>query len=190
MAFAASDAIWGADLAPYVEEDVARIATAIAQYEVVSILVSSADRSRLESLIGSTSNINIIEFELNDLWMRDTGPVFVREVCVALLCVALPGHPLLAPSFGVASCGACARGRSGWYRREQVPPVKLGHMPHAEPSFVLYAPRLDPGCCLRARTVLRRTVEPVEKKRAFSRHPLQVHHSLCDTAPTPSQDFL
>ena len=34
-----------------------------------------------------------------------------------------------------------------------------------EPSFVLYALRLNPGCCLRAHTVLRRTVEPVRKKK-------------------------
>ena len=37
-------------------------------------------------------------------------------------------------------------------------------MMHVEPSFVLYALRLDPGCCLRAHTVLSGTVEPEKKK--------------------------
>ena len=35
-------------------------------------------------------------------------------------------------------------------------------MMHVEPSFVLYALLLDPGCRLRAHTVLIGTVEPVE----------------------------
>ena len=35
-------------------------------------------------------------------------------------------------------------------------------MMHVEPSFVLYALLLDPGCCLRAHTVLIEPVEPVE----------------------------
>ena len=37
-------------------------------------------------------------------------------------------------------------------------------MMHVEPLFVLYALCLDPGYCVRAHTVLRRTVEPVEEK--------------------------
>ena len=47
--------------------------------------------------------------------------------------------------------------------------VRLGHMMHVEPPFVLYALHLDPGCCLRAHTVLNGTVELVEpdkKKRS------------------------
>ena len=35
-------------------------------------------------------------------------------------------------------------------------------MMHVEPSFVLYALRLDPGCCLRAHNLLLATVETVE----------------------------
>ena len=39
-------------------------------------------------------------------------------------------------------------------------------MMHVEPSFVLYALLLDPGCCLRAHTVLSGTVEPVNKQQS------------------------
>ena len=38
-------------------------------------------------------------------------------------------------------------------------------MMHAEPSFALYALLLDPGCCLRAHTVLSGTVDPERKKK-------------------------
>ena len=47
-------------------------------------------------------------------------------------------------------------------------------MMHVEPSFVLYALRLDPGFCLRAHAVLSGTVEPVEpeekKREELGRH--------------------
>ena len=39
-------------------------------------------------------------------------------------------------------------------------------MMHVEPSFVVYALRLDLGCCLRAHIVLCTTGEPMQKKRA------------------------
>ena len=38
-------------------------------------------------------------------------------------------------------------------------------MMHVEPSFVLYALLLDPGCCLRAHTVLSGTVELLSQKK-------------------------
>ena len=43
--------------------------------------------------------------------------------------------------------------------------MKLGHMIHVEPWFVLYALRVDPSYCLRAHIVLRRAVEPVIKRK-------------------------
>jgi hypothetical protein len=42
---------------------------------------------------------------------------------------------------------------------------------HVEPSFVLYALRFDPGCCLRVHTVLRRPVELVIKKKSGTQCP-------------------
>ena len=46
---------------------------------------------------------------------------------------------------------------------ETVPQVKLEQMTNVEPSFVLYALLLDPGCCLRAHITLIELVEPEEK---------------------------
>ena len=40
-------------------------------------------------------------------------------------------------------------------------------MANVEPSFVLYALLLDPGCCLRAHFVLIELVEPGQKKKMF-----------------------
>ena len=48
-------------------------------------------------------------------------------------------------------------------------------MMHVEPSFVLYALLLDPGCCLRAHTVLIDTVEPAEPEK---RSPMQSVRAL------------
>ena len=49
---------------------------------------------------------------------------------------------------------------------ETVPQVKLEHMINVEPSFVLYALLLDPGCCMRAHIILIELVEPEGKKRS------------------------
>ena len=50
---------------------------------------------------------------------------------------------------------------------------------HVEPSSVLYALLLDPGCCLRAHAVLIGTVEPVE--------PEGEKHTLVFTLPPMSE---
>ncbi|WP_086661683.1 agmatine deiminase family protein [Lentzea kentuckyensis] len=78
MAFAANERIWGRDLAPRVKRDLATIATTIARFEPVSMLVRADDLEQARSLIGS-ANVELVTAELDDLWMRDTGPVFVRE---------------------------------------------------------------------------------------------------------------
>lgn len=75
MAFAASSAIWGADLVLPVQDALARIANAIVLYEPVNMLVKQSDlvlaRQKLDP------KVNLLVAELDDLWMRDTGPVFV-----------------------------------------------------------------------------------------------------------------
>ena len=68
--------------------------------------------------------------------------------------------------------------------QETIPQVKLEHMTNVEPSFVLYALLLDPGCCLRAHIILIKLVEPGGKKRiATSRMKrsriLILHHGRC-----------
>lgn len=75
MAFAASERIWVRDLTA-VRRDLATIATTIARFEPVSMLVRAADLEQARSLMGS--GVELVTAELDDLWMRDTGPVFVR----------------------------------------------------------------------------------------------------------------
>ena len=77
MAFGASRAIWGAKLQPEVQRNLAAIALAIAKYEPVSMLVRSGDLPLAQSLMGS--QVQLVPCPLDDLWVRDTGPVFVRN---------------------------------------------------------------------------------------------------------------
>ncbi|WP_218579961.1 agmatine deiminase family protein [Nocardia cyriacigeorgica] len=77
MAFGASERIWGAELLPEVQRNLATIATTIARFEPVSMLVRPDEMGLAQSLIGH-ANVELIPTEIDDLWMRDTGPVFVN----------------------------------------------------------------------------------------------------------------
>jgi agmatine deiminase len=74
MAFGASKEIWD-DLLPYVQADLARIAKTIRQFETVTMLVRPEDHRLAAKLCGD--QIELIDAPLDDLWIRDTGPVFV-----------------------------------------------------------------------------------------------------------------
>jgi agmatine deiminase len=76
MAFGASARIWGNALLPEVQRNLATIARTIAKYEPVSMLVRQSDHALAKRLIG-TANVELVVCPINDLWMRDTGPVFV-----------------------------------------------------------------------------------------------------------------
>ena len=75
MAFGASQKIWGRRLVPEVQRNLATIALTIARYEPVSMLVRHADLTRARQLMGD--RIDLVVCPHDDLWMRDTGPVFV-----------------------------------------------------------------------------------------------------------------
>ena len=77
MAFGANKAIWGAKLLPEVQRNLALIANTIAKYEPVNMLVNSRDLTLAQSLVGE--NVTLHVCPLDDLWMRDTGPVFVSK---------------------------------------------------------------------------------------------------------------
>ncbi len=77
MAFGASDDIWGGDLLPEVQQDLATIARTIARYEPVSMLVRKQEYELARNLVGPS--IELVEFPLDDLWIRDTGPLFVSS---------------------------------------------------------------------------------------------------------------
>lgn len=76
MAFGASEEIWGAALLPQVRRNLATIAQTIAQYEPVSMLVREDEFELARGLVGPS--VELIVAPLDDLWMRDTGPVFVK----------------------------------------------------------------------------------------------------------------
>lgn len=78
MAFGASEEIWGYSLLPEVQRNLATIARTIAKYEPVSMLVRKEDYILAKKLVGS-SQVELIVSPLNDLWMRDTGPIFVTN---------------------------------------------------------------------------------------------------------------
>lgn len=78
MAFGASKAIWGGDLLPQVQRDLATIAITIARFEPVSMLVRSEDLAVAKRLIGA-AKVELVPAPIDDLWMRDTGPVFVTD---------------------------------------------------------------------------------------------------------------
>lgn len=78
MAFGAGKPVWGGKLLPEVQRNLAAIALAIARFEPVSMLVRSDDQSSAKKLMGSA--VELIVCPLDDLWMRDFGPVFVKTV--------------------------------------------------------------------------------------------------------------
>ncbi len=82
MSFVANDYIWSKHQIPEVKRNLALIAKTIAKYEPVSMLVSPDDFDEVSLLLGGLHAYNypveIIEFPTDDLWLRDTGPTFVK----------------------------------------------------------------------------------------------------------------
>lgn len=76
MAFGASQKVWGKKLLPEVQRNLASIALAIARFEPVTMLVRPADMATAQRLMGS--KVDLVACPLDDLWMRDMGPVFVN----------------------------------------------------------------------------------------------------------------
>ncbi|MGW4532601.1 agmatine deiminase family protein [Nocardia sp. NPDC004340] len=75
MAFGAS-AAYG-DVLPEARRNLASIAQAVARFEPVSMLVRPEEMDIARGLIGG-ANVELVPAALDDLWMRDTGPVFVK----------------------------------------------------------------------------------------------------------------
>ncbi|ESA34094.1 agmatine deiminase [Leptolyngbya sp. Heron Island J] len=75
MAFGASERIWGRRLLPEVRRNLVTLAQTIAQYEPVSMLVRADEYDLAKELLGAS--VELIVSPLDDLWIRDTGPLFV-----------------------------------------------------------------------------------------------------------------
>lgn len=76
MAFGPTKEIWGGKLLPAVRENLAGIAKAIAAHEPVRMLVREEDYDLAVRLCGLS--VKLLIQPIDDLWMRDTGPVFVK----------------------------------------------------------------------------------------------------------------
>lgn len=77
MAFGASADIWEPHLLPVVQGNLALIAKSIAAFEPVNMLVREEDYDLAARLCGPT--VNLLVQPVDDLWIRDTGPVFVHN---------------------------------------------------------------------------------------------------------------
>ncbi|WP_228016006.1 agmatine deiminase family protein [Leptolyngbya ectocarpi] len=75
MAFGASERIWGRQLLPEVRRNLITLAKTIAQYEPVSMLVRAEEYNWVQDRLGSL--VELVASPLDDLWIRDTGPLFV-----------------------------------------------------------------------------------------------------------------
>ncbi|MCX5395000.1 agmatine/peptidylarginine deiminase [Streptomyces sp. NBC_00094] len=76
MSWPALESVWEDDL-PYVRQDIARIARAIAEYEYVVMMARPDQRAAAQKACGSA--VEVIPLAVDDLWARDTVPVFVEE---------------------------------------------------------------------------------------------------------------
>lgn len=59
------------------EKDVAAISNAIVEFEPVTLLCRSRNVERAKKLV--SSSVTIQEMEIDELWIRDSGPVFVKD---------------------------------------------------------------------------------------------------------------
>lgn len=75
MAWPARRSVWGEQLET-AKDDYATIAATIARFEPVLMLAPPADVD--DARIRCGAGVEVIAFELDDSWTRDTGPIFVR----------------------------------------------------------------------------------------------------------------
>ncbi|MEU2241252.1 agmatine deiminase family protein [Streptomyces sp. NPDC018338] len=76
MSWPALASVWEDDL-PFVREDIARIARAISEYEPVVMMARPDQRAAAQKACGS--EVEVIDLPVDDLWARDTVPVFIEE---------------------------------------------------------------------------------------------------------------
>ena len=82
MAFGASDAVWHPKLQD-ARLALATIAATLSHYEPVTLLVRTQERGVARGLLAecgaATGAVTLVDARMDDLWARDTGPVFVRN---------------------------------------------------------------------------------------------------------------
>ena len=76
MAWPVEEEIWGEYL-PQCQQEYASVARAIAGYEPVHVLVPPGSFSEASRLCGAS--VEVIPWDLDDAWMRDMGPNFLKN---------------------------------------------------------------------------------------------------------------
>ncbi|WP_329126943.1 agmatine deiminase family protein [Streptomyces sp. NBC_01465] len=76
MSWPALASVWEGDL-PYVREDIARLARAIGRYEYVVMMARPDQQAAAQKACGR--DVEVIPLAVDDLWARDTVPVFVEQ---------------------------------------------------------------------------------------------------------------
>lgn len=76
LALGPSETVWGRRLLPEVRRNLVSIAQAIARFEPVSALVRPAEVSLFAKQL-SGHDVTLVPCEFDDIWIRDTGAVFV-----------------------------------------------------------------------------------------------------------------
>ncbi|MEU3482655.1 agmatine/peptidylarginine deiminase [Streptomyces sp. NPDC033754] len=76
MSWPALASVWEDDL-PYVREDIARIARAVGEYEAVVMTARPDQVAAAQRACGR--QVEVIPLAVDDLWARDTVPVFVED---------------------------------------------------------------------------------------------------------------
>jgi len=77
-AFPSAADLWVDDLAP-AQDEVAAMVRAVARGERVELLVATAQaRARAEELLAG-ANVRIHDYGFGDIWLRDTGPLFMTS---------------------------------------------------------------------------------------------------------------
>ncbi|MGH4031310.1 agmatine deiminase family protein [Actinomycetota bacterium Odt1-20B] len=76
MSWPALESVWEDDLR-HVREDIARVARAIAEYEYVVMMARPDQQKAAQKACGR--DVEVIPLAVDDLWARDTVPVFVEQ---------------------------------------------------------------------------------------------------------------
>ena len=82
MSFPSSEGVWGRRLLRPAQQQLAGIARTIAAFEPVHLLVRDEDQELAARLCGPRVSLEVQPTD--DLWMRDTGPVFVKSAAGVL----------------------------------------------------------------------------------------------------------
>lgn len=80
LAFVAKPEIWGRRHALALQNTLGELARRLVQYEPVTVLVNPEDRELARRKCGP--DVEILSVQLDDLWLRDSGAVFVQHPVV------------------------------------------------------------------------------------------------------------